>query len=456
MTFRLSPLILTLLLVGACDGSDGTREVPPPTTGTLRLTTTTGGADPDADGYTLFATDLPAVSIGSNATVSVDVAPGRYLTLLTGIADNCQLAVPDTVDVVAGVITPVALPVSCTTARTDLRVTVQTTGEDLDPSGYVVTVDGDLTVPVPSNGQVDLKAANGLRVISLGDRASNCSITGGPAGGVALPREQVTEVSFTVVCVHTPRIAFTFSSGTYTINPDSTGWSRIGPGAYPQWSPNGRQLLSSYQGTPVIMNTDGTGVHQVSLSGGIIAGANWSPDGSRISVAMRPVPGSVTMFVVDTNGANLRQISFGASYDQQPEWAPSGDRIVFSRGLAFDGGLWIARTDGSGESLLTPGTNFGPRWSPDGSRIAFMAPDSTAPLGAYGTRVMLMNADGSNRHSLTSFPGAGQYTAGLGWTARGDSLVVSTGTTLFTVDAATGGQTPAKNLSGVPHFAWRN
>lgn len=453
MTFRPSSLLLTLLLVGACDGSNGTREVTPPTTGTLRLTTTTSGPDPDADGYTLFMDAIPSLPIASNDTLDVDVPPGRYLALLTGIADNCRLAVPDTVEVFAGQVVPVALPVGCTPALTDLRVAVQTTGEDLDPSGYVVTVDSQLTLPVPSNGVVDIRAPNGVRSIGLGDRGSNCTITGGPGGGVSLPRGQVTEVQFAVQCVRTQKIAFTYNGGTYTINLDSTGWSRIGPGIFPRWSPDGRQLLSTYQAFPVIMNADGSGVHPVTLSvgSGTFDGATWSPDGSRFAVSVMSVArDNANLFVFDTSGANPVRLTSATAFDRSPDWSPSGDRVVFNRDGT--GGLWIVNADGSGITQLTSRpSDRAPRWSPDGTRILFLTIDSTG----VDWEAVLINPDGTNRTRLAILQGEGDNPI-VGWADGGASVVAYTGRRVYTISVQTGAQSPSIPISALPQFDWRN
>jgi TolB protein len=60
--------------------------------------------------------------------------------------------------------------------------------------------------------------------------------------------------------------------------------------------------------------------------------------------------------------------------------------------------------DGSGVTKLTsnPGTDEGPSWSPDGSRIAFTT------YRGDNAEVYVMNADGSGQTNITSYPGVDQ------------------------------------------------
>ena len=76
----------------------------------------------------------------------------------------------------------------------------------------------------------------------------------------------------------------------------------------------------------------------------------------------------------------LRDI-FELEWVADPRIAPDGNRVVFER-AGYDvmkdrerASLWIARTDGSDvRPLLDPGIDAGsPRWSPDGSRLLYVA-----------------------------------------------------------------------------------
>ena len=72
---------------------------------------------------------------------------------------------------------------------------------------------------------------------------------------------------------------------------------------------------------------------------------------------------------------------FELEYVSDPRVSPDGDRVVYVRQFADVmtdmnySNLWLVRADGSGQRPLTTGrfTDNSPRWSPDGSRIAYMS-----------------------------------------------------------------------------------
>ena len=77
---------------------------PPPTTGNLTVTTTTGGTGSDPDGYTVTV-DGASQAIGVNSTVTFQgLVAGSHSVSLSGIASNCTVSGqnPRTVTVTAG------------------------------------------------------------------------------------------------------------------------------------------------------------------------------------------------------------------------------------------------------------------------------------------------------------------------------------------------------------------
>jgi tricorn protease len=101
--------------------------------------------------------------------------------------------------------------------------------------------------------------------------------------------------------------------------------------------------------------------------------------------------------------------------------ATSGSLVAF----AYANDLWVAQADGSGVRRLTshPGVESGPRFSPDGSLIAF--------TGRYegNTDVYVVPAAGGVPTRLTYHPGADRA---LGFTPDGKAVLFSSGREVYT------------------------
>lgn len=151
---RLLFVVATLAFVSACDGGDdGTG---PASTGELEVTAATTGDEPDPDGYTVTVKGvwcavfcLPSASsdqsLGVNASVTFgSLSPGDYFVELTGAAANCTVAGsnPRSVTVSAGASASTTFNIACSSQTGSIEVTATTTGDDVDPDGYTVTVDG--------------------------------------------------------------------------------------------------------------------------------------------------------------------------------------------------------------------------------------------------------------------------------------------------------------------------
>ena len=96
-------------------------------------------------------------------------------------------------------------------------------------------------------------------------------------------------------------------------------------------------------------------------------GSNWD-DALPVNVNSNPAPPKVQIFSVPFDGGEPKAIGDG----DEPVVSPRGDVVAFSKG----GQIWTAPLDGSApaKALITVrGENGDSRWSPDGSRLAFVA-----------------------------------------------------------------------------------
>jgi dipeptidyl aminopeptidase/acylaminoacyl peptidase len=114
-------------------------------------------------------------------------------------------------------------------------------------------------------------------------------------------------------------------------------------------------------------------------------------------------PGSTTpRVIVEVPGAR-------ALY---PRWSPDGSRIAFIRfdSITRDASIWVADADGTDATELVPGPSASePAWSGDGQRLAFVA----------NRDLWVVNADGSNATRITTDPGSERFPS---WSPDGERI----------------------------------
>jgi len=94
-------------------------------------------------------------------------------------------------------------------------------------------------------------------------------------------------------------------------------------------------------------------------------------------------------------------------------------RIAYStRGTGYK--IWVMDEDCTNHHQLTfgPGVDLSPRWSPDGSKIAFNSNRDTG----YEYEIFVMDADGTNMQKIVSIPFPGSNCSGQDWTPDGEKV----------------------------------
>jgi Tol biopolymer transport system component len=190
-----------LLLVGAAGACGEDAITDPDSVGTLQVAITTAGADLDLDGYALTIDGDAQPPVDANETVTLPVSAGQHDVRLDGVAVNCLVdgTALRSVTVSAGDTTRVSYAVTC--RATGVRVTASTTGGDLDPDGYEVSVDAEDPEPLGAMGSVIVtRLAPGPHTLTLSGLAANCTVAGDNPRAVVVTVGEIAPVSFDVLC----------------------------------------------------------------------------------------------------------------------------------------------------------------------------------------------------------------------------------------------------------------
>ena len=206
-----------------------------PETGTLEVTSSTMGDALDPDGFALSLDGGAAQPLGPNASLTLaDLPAGSHTLSLSGLAPNCVVSTPNplTATVPAGGTARVAFEVACS-APGVLEVATTTSGQDVDPDGYAVSVDGGTGLALPLDGQVtiaDLLAGN--HSVRLSGLAANCVVAGPNPLTVAITAGGTQAVRFEVACPAWPTLQVaTVTTGG---DPDADGYQLQVDGDGPQ------------------------------------------------------------------------------------------------------------------------------------------------------------------------------------------------------------------------------
>jgi Tol biopolymer transport system component len=162
-------------------------------------------------------------------------------------------------------------------------------------------------------------------------------------------------------------------------------------------------------------------------------GPTWSPDGREIAFTGSRGDGTSSgIFVMDVGGTARRRLRGGDSWLLR--WSPEGSKIAFVTCIPngenmCDMKFGVINSDGSGEILLaqinTSGTIPPAEWSPDGKKIAFVGGERCC------ADLYVINADGSGLTQLTRL---GTVT-GVDWSPDGRTLALRAAESVYVVNA---------------------
>src|SRR2546426_1481178 len=106
-----------------------------------------------------------------------------------------------------------------------------------------------------------------------------------------------------------------------------------------------------------------------------------SPDGDRVCfVVSEPPKGTLRsrhIWTLNVRSRELRQFTNSSKSEYSPRWSPDGKKLAFVSDRGESPQLYLMPSDGGEAERLTEGKN-GVRsfvWSPDGKQLAFLAPE---------------------------------------------------------------------------------
>lgn len=210
-----------IAIVAACDSTA------PRGPGAIEIWATTLSAEPNLFFEYQITVDSGApyrlLSAISHRLFVRGLAHGDHVVTLGALPGSCSAGTEGLVRVVnlrgddtAGV----AFNIACARTTGDVNVVVTTTGADIDPDGYLLTMNSFIVAFVQANGTASIPQLNpGSYTFGLLDVAENCTFQSPPA--VTVTTGAVSTVTFTVTC---EPLAYLRLVGTTTgVDPDVDG-----------------------------------------------------------------------------------------------------------------------------------------------------------------------------------------------------------------------------------------
>ena len=186
----------------------------------------------------------------------------------------------------------------------------------------------------------------------------------------------------------------------------------------PTWSPDGSVIafLSDRDGASLrVVNADGTDEHRIPWLPASFTYA-FSPDWSHVAAVIANPPGELGAQLVVERLDGSERLSLGpAVYGTRPTWSPDGTRVAFVAPSSTPNRteIVVARIDGTEAHAVALGSE--PAWSPIDDRIVYVSNWDAA-------RLHVVQADGTGDVAIT--PRSAVW-SGARWSPDGTRLVAS-------------------------------
>jgi hypothetical protein len=344
------------------------------TTGSLTVTTSTGGSNPPS-GYTYAVDGGSAQPIGINASATVPgLSATSHTVTLGGVPSNCTVSggSSQTVTVPAGGSVTAPFSVSCVAPTGSLTVTTSTGGSN-PPSGYSFAVDGGSAQAIGVNGSVTVPGLSaGSHTVTLSGVPSNCTVSGGSSQTVTVPAGGTVTAAFSVSCVAT--------TGSLTVTTSTSGSTL--PTGY-TFAVDGGTAQAIGINTSVTVSGLSATSHSVTLNG---VPSNCTVSGGNSQTVTVPAGGGVSATF---------SVSCVAPVNYPPVVTmPATDHVVV--GLLYP--VPASFTDADNDGPWTFTVDWGDGTSTSGTAVQQGAINATHTyiLGTYQVRVTVVDSRGAS------------------------------------------------------------
>jgi Tol biopolymer transport system component len=158
----------------------------------------------------------------------------------------------------------------------------------------------------------------------------------------------------------------------------------LSSGGVCSWSPDGSHVLLGY-GNLYVVKADGS-EPPLKIADGSTSELDWSPDGKRIVYSWGGY-----IYTVPTDGSEPpQQLAIG----HQPYWSPDGSRIAFIAKTLPTSEIWLLDPETAEARKLVDGRL--PVWSPDGSLMLYQADRSIYVVDPEGSAAPTKLGDGDS------------------------------------------------------------
>ncbi|MGD9721632.1 MAG: hypothetical protein AB7O59_05910 [Pirellulales bacterium] len=206
--------------------------------------------------------------------------------------------------------------------------------------------------------------------------------------------------------------------GTWVENSDRRGREWLADGSAPRWAPDGSRLALLKDKQLVLYDLVAGAAQPLSEAApaNVLPGFDWSPDGRWLALVNDIGPERQLWIVDVAQPAGAKQMRLAGDLDGYVAWSPDAKRLAVS--LAGRIHLLDAARDAAPQEIGGQvGENFMPAWSPDGNWMALVS-TRALPAAPPAARVAsLLSLQAAGNHNV------GSIVYGMAFTPDGRRLV---------------------------------